>query len=672
MNAILSILSSLVEESNVPLAVSLLVRWTVLLALAWVAHAALARRNPRWRVVLWRAALVGLAAIGLFAFAPPVVRIERSSPKRSTVAAVSETPGHFTDTRLADGEVPALPQQKSGPVRSGEIVPLAESRGRAVSIWDFRAWFRAEPGTWLLCIWAVGAVILAARFLCHLRRLRAIIGRSERIPEDILARWFGLPAWDLRWSAEVRSPCLARAWRPVLLLPGTMTPGHDEAEMRAVFAHELAHARNHDLLWNDALHLASILLWFHPLVWRVRQVHAFACDAVCDAVAAHDVGDVGFYIRALARLALRAAGEPAAGVLAMARAADVRRRIESLNRRVFRSPIPRKLTVPAMLIFGLFVVVIGGLGFSPSEPAKVKPNVQERAEAGVVLHVVDPSGRPVANARVEIRDLNRFQRNEVGRTDAQGRYEAVGLAPGQVTIVDISADDPPLGATVEVEAVQGGDSPKPAEVRLHPLVVLSGRILDEDGRPITGPVIQLYRDVIYLTQNSRSYGPVVETTRKVTADGTYGFNRLIPGAMYEVRAEADGHAAATSIRVTIKPGQPVRLMDFRLPAANQQISGIVVDPRGKPLAGMTVSYEPTDRTRALEAPSGATWFHDTEPSGRFHLTGLPRGPIRLTVFRSPEGAHRSIHNMKYVDVQPGQVEVRIELPDANDRLRGID
>ena len=94
--------------------------------------------------------------------------------------------------------------------------------------------------------------------------------------------------------------------------------------------------RNHDLIWNDVLHVVSILLWFHPLIWRVRPAHAAACDAVCDAIAAEKLGDVGSYSRVLARLALRAANAPATGVLAMARVADVRRRIEALNRRVFR------------------------------------------------------------------------------------------------------------------------------------------------------------------------------------------------------------------------------------------------------------------------------------------------------------------------------------------------
>ena len=38
----------------------LLVKATVLLAVAWMIHYALARANPRWRVLLWRSAAVAL------------------------------------------------------------------------------------------------------------------------------------------------------------------------------------------------------------------------------------------------------------------------------------------------------------------------------------------------------------------------------------------------------------------------------------------------------------------------------------------------------------------------------------------------------------------------------------------------------------------------------------
>ena len=62
----------------------------------------------------------------------------------------------------------------------------------------------------------------------------------------------------------------------------------------------------HDVGWNALFHGLSILLWPHPLVWRVRITHADACDAVADAVAAAFIEDANLYARTLALLTLRA------------------------------------------------------------------------------------------------------------------------------------------------------------------------------------------------------------------------------------------------------------------------------------------------------------------------------------------------------------------------------
>jgi uncharacterized GH25 family protein len=296
--------------------------------------------------------------------------------------------------------------------------------------------------------------------------------------------------------------------------------------------------------------------------------------------------------------------------------------------------------------------------------------------AGLVLRVLDPAGRPVANARVDVRDINRWPRNEPGRTDAQGRFEAVGLAPGQTTVFDVIADDAPLGATIEIDAepapAGAGGIGKTVDVTLQALGSLSGRVLDDEGRPLAAPVLHLYRDVTYRDASGRSFGLPVETRNEVNADGSYTFDRLVPGATYHSQAEAGGHATASGKHVKIAPGLAARVDEFRLPAVDGEVRGVVVDPQGKPVSGVTVGYERTDRTRSLYAPTGAVWFQTTDATGRFHLTGLPRGPIRLMAFRRPEGASRAIRNIKYVDVPPGAAEVRIELTDANDRLRGID
>jgi hypothetical protein len=158
----------------------------------------------------------------------------------------------------------------------------------------------------------------------------------------------------------------------------------------------------------------------------------------------------------------------------------------------------------------------------------------------------------------------------------------------------------------------------------------------------------------------------------VNDDGTYTFAGLIPGATYYTQVEVTGYPHATSEHVRLRPSQSVRLKDFRLPAVDQEVSGVVVDPRGKPLAGIMVSYERNDENRALYAPRGGTWFQDTDEAGRFHLTNLPRRPIRLMVYRNPKTPFSQIKGIKYAEARPGQTDVRIVMPDANGRLRGTD
>ena len=291
----------------------------------------------------------------------------------------------------------------------------------------------------------------------------------------------------------------------------------------------------------------------------------------------------------------------------------------------------------------------------------------------VVLHVVDPDGRPLANAQIDIRDHNRLFNTTPGHSDAAGHYTVGGLAPDQSMVVDIIDAKQSFGATMEIpDAAAAGAKAKALEVRLLPLRSLSGRVLDEDGKPISGAVVRLYRNVMYPGQAGRSFGVPVETQNEIKEDGTYKFDHLIVGGTYNTQVEVTGYPNATSNHVAVKTGKAIRFEDFRLPAVDQEVKGIIVDPRGKPLAGVSVNLERSGRTNSLYAPTGGVWFQDTDEAGRFHLTALPRGPIRLMVYRNPAVAYSQIKGIKYADVTQGQAEVRIELPDANDRLRGIE
>ena len=221
----------------------------------------------------------------------------------------------------------------------------------------------------------------------------------------------------------------------------------------------------------------------------------------------------------------------------------------------------------------------------------------------VRLTVVDGAGRPLANAAVSIQDPNRPADAAPGRTDAQGRYAVVGLAPEESTVVDLIDTKRSLGATIEISGHKpAGSTTTEMQVGLQPLVSLSGSVLDDEGKPLSDAAVRLFRDVSYPKHGGRSFGVLIETQNEINGDGTYTFDHLIAGATYNTSVEISGHPSATSDHVTINPGQPARLKAFRLPAVDQEVRGVVVDPRGKPLSGVVVTAEQTRRTEGLDAP----------------------------------------------------------------------
>ena len=125
--------------------------------------------------------------------------------------------------------------------------------------------------------------------------------------------------------------------------------------MAGVLSHELAHIVSRDLQWNLWLHLVSILLWFHPLAWRVRAANAMAGEEVCDAASASILGDVNAYSRILASEVAEMAGPIPAASIPMARTSEIGRRLATLKRKVFNMSLKRRS------VFAFLTVAIAGL-----------------------------------------------------------------------------------------------------------------------------------------------------------------------------------------------------------------------------------------------------------------------------------------------------------------------
>ncbi len=102
-------------------------------------------------------------------------------------------------------------------------------------------------------------------------------------------------------------------------------------QLEAVLAHELAHIRRADYVWNLAQTAIETLFFFHPAVWwlghRVRH-HRELC---CDDLAVQACGDAVLYATALLRLE-----EQRSRQLNLAMALDGHRSVSGLRSRIAR------------------------------------------------------------------------------------------------------------------------------------------------------------------------------------------------------------------------------------------------------------------------------------------------------------------------------------------------
>jgi uncharacterized protein (TIGR03435 family) len=135
-------------------------------------------------------------------------------------------------------------------------------------------------------VWAAGFVTLLGIWLLRWRRVsrtaragtRIVSGRAHDTLVD-LSSTTSLPLVESDTSLE---PGVFGILRPVLLWPREIEMRLDDAEVRAVLAHELAHARRRDN-FTAAMHmLVEAVFWFHPLVWwigtRLVDERERACD----------------------------------------------------------------------------------------------------------------------------------------------------------------------------------------------------------------------------------------------------------------------------------------------------------------------------------------------------------------------------------------------------------
>lgn len=142
--------------------------------------------------------------------------------------------------------------------------------------------FFGGPMAWVL-LWATGAAVCMGRYAAGYVRFAHALRKNASDASP--GAWKVLDGFA--WRGRVRlvecpfaaTPMLVGLLRPVIVLPAGIT---EEQVLRDILAHELVHARRHDLLYKWFAAAVTSLHWFNPVMVLVRREIGRACELSCD------------------------------------------------------------------------------------------------------------------------------------------------------------------------------------------------------------------------------------------------------------------------------------------------------------------------------------------------------------------------------------------------------
>ncbi|MCC6409257.1 MAG: carboxypeptidase regulatory-like domain-containing protein, partial [Planctomycetes bacterium] len=244
-------------------------------------------------------------------------------------------------------------------------------------------------------------------------------------------------------------------------------------------------------------------------------------------------------------------------------------------------------------------------------------------------------GRPADGAALRVTDLRESDGDRiyfgsepaVAKADAQGAFEISGLGDGPFELrADLTQVVPGEGRKksrkpwrATLESVDAGR--RDLVLVLEPPRALVGTVRDDLGQPVT-------KFSVTATPHDASGGANwARSVRQGFKDDTGSFRveKVHPGT-WEVSVEAQGYRDSEDQRVVVADDEAT--LEF-VCERGAKVSGKVLDPTGKPLAGARLAVTSLDDEDRFSS-RGCT----TDADGEFECTALPTGRVGLQAVHS--------------------------------------
>lgn len=505
-----------------------------------------------------------------------------------------------------------------------ETVPAERSAAESVATPSVASRAIEEPATvsttsipWttlLIAGYFSVVAFLTLRIVVGLARCRRMLKRAVTatpLAQELLAEFVGTKRVRLLVSPEIDAPVTWGVFRPVILLPRSFCESTSADALRFGLAHEWSHVVRRDIVNLHMANAVRTLMWFHPASWWLPKQLELCQDYVADAAAAGEATEAEDYAEFLVALSRNRVCRELPGTLGIfGNTSRLSRRItmlvnkeRSLLRRV--SSLGNALIAVAAIGVGLGVAAVR-LDAAPEEKPKAE---QQKAK--------EPA-KP--------------KEGEPNKAERQANAEAKSITYDcQVTNRDTGK--PIAGAKVQVKRQLSRDPKTNKWIDLN----LTTHTTDEKGRySFTLPPEQVKERSLYIV--------VKVQHRDYLSYGWGGYSHTM------ILKNIDAGERPFYEHIKLSPGKP--------------ISGTVLGPDRKPLAGVTVrTYSKPENTPRFRF--GAWDDVKTDDKGRFEITVASPGEGVLWITPAKHVPQAHLVSKKHGDL--GEFIV-VEGPATNGRV----
>ena len=271
---------------------------TILAALAWVVQRKIA--SPRLMNLLWAVVLIKLVT-------PPIVAIPALIVPSVAGSNIPASAGMVTNHIVTDHDArPGAILDKNFVSVDRSLNDLTASPSTVVKLSAARL---------TLVVWMVVSAILLAVSAVRILRFHWLLLATARVHQELsrglassVSRQFGLRKAPniLVTSANITPFVWWMAGRGIIVVSSRATQELDQADLRFILTHEMAHIKRRDHWFRWLEWLSLIAFWWNPIMWwarrELRDSEEMACDQLVLQTAKSEVNQYAHSLLNMAEL----------------------------------------------------------------------------------------------------------------------------------------------------------------------------------------------------------------------------------------------------------------------------------------------------------------------------------------------------------------------------------